>query len=114
MYNETYQDDGIKDPSLANLYKFVFKTNIQNAHDSKYDVINLHKVVKKLYDSNQLNFDEKKTYTPAKACACEESLDVDFSKLKLSELYQFCKDNKIVGYSKLRKSELIDKLNNNI
>jgi DNA polymerase III epsilon subunit-like protein len=43
---------GIKDPSLAELYKFVIKENIENAHNSKYDVINLHKVIKSLYDTN--------------------------------------------------------------
>jgi len=42
----------IKDPSLAELYKFVINENIENAHNSKYDVINLHKIIKSLYDTN--------------------------------------------------------------
>ena len=48
---------GIKYPSLAELYKFVIKEDIQNAHNSKYDVINLHKIVKALYDSERLSLD---------------------------------------------------------
>lgn len=44
----------IKDPSLAELYKFVIKENIENAHNSKYDVINLHKIIKSLYDKKKL------------------------------------------------------------
>jgi DNA polymerase III epsilon subunit-like protein len=48
----------IKYPSLAELYYFVFNENIENAHNSKYDVINLHNIVKNMYDSNQLNFYE--------------------------------------------------------
>lgn len=52
-----FKNGGIKYPSLAELYMFVFKKNIENAHNSKYDVINLHNIVKNLYDSNQLLFD---------------------------------------------------------
>jgi len=48
----------IKYPSLAELYYFVFNENIENAHNSKYDVINLHNIVKNMYDSKQLNFYE--------------------------------------------------------
>jgi DNA polymerase III epsilon subunit-like protein len=48
----------IKYPSLAELYRFVFDKNIENAHNSKYDVINLHDIVKSMYDSKQLNFYE--------------------------------------------------------
>ena len=44
---------GIKFPSLAELYKFVFKKNIENAHNSKYDVINLYDAIKILYDQKQ-------------------------------------------------------------
>lgn len=35
---------------------------------------------------------------------------MDFSKLKVKELKQLCKQNKIKGYSKLKKKELISKL----
>lgn len=48
----------IKYPSLAELYYFVFNEKIENAHNSKYDVINLHNIVKNMYDSKQLNFYE--------------------------------------------------------
>ena len=46
----------IKDPSLSELYKFVFNKNIENAHNSNYDVINLHSSIKQLYDTNVLKF----------------------------------------------------------
>jgi DNA polymerase III epsilon subunit-like protein len=52
----------IKDPSLAELYKFVFNKNIENAHNSNYDVINLHNSIKQLYDTNVWNFDRQFTY----------------------------------------------------
>ena len=34
-----------KNPSLNEIYKFNFKTDVENAHNSLYDVKNLHKVV---------------------------------------------------------------------
>jgi DNA polymerase-3 subunit alpha len=46
---------GIKYPSLAELYKFAFNENITNAHNSKYDVINLHKIVEYLHINNIVN-----------------------------------------------------------
>ena len=41
---------GIKDPSLAELYKAINNENISNAHNAKYDVINLQKTIKKLFE----------------------------------------------------------------
>ena len=46
---------GIKDPSLAEFYHYAVKEPIQNQHDAKYDVLNLHKALKILVDSNKLN-----------------------------------------------------------
>jgi DNA polymerase-3 subunit alpha len=40
---------GPKWPTLAELYYHLFKTPLENAHNSKYDVINLHKIVQSLY-----------------------------------------------------------------
>tara|TARA_Y100001972_G_C7486324_1_gene246890 strand:- start:174 stop:362 length:189 start_codon:yes stop_codon:yes gene_type:complete len=37
---------------------------------------------------------------------------MDFSKMKVRELKQLCKENKIKGYSKLKKKELVNKLQN--
>jgi DNA polymerase III epsilon subunit-like protein len=48
----------IKYPSLAELYSYVFNKNIENAHNSKYDVINLHSIVKNMYDTKQLIFND--------------------------------------------------------
>jgi DNA polymerase-3 subunit alpha len=53
-----YRNGGIKYPSLAELYSYVFNKNIENAHNSKYDVINLHSIVKNMYDTKQLNFND--------------------------------------------------------
>ena len=115
---------GIKDPSLAELYGYVFKKNIENAHNSKYDVINLHSIVKSMYDSKQLNYNEKMVYTPTQKTVIEAvqidkqdvvtssvPLTIDFSKLKLTELHQQCKDKGIKGFSKLNKNALIERLN---
>jgi DNA polymerase-3 subunit epsilon len=49
---------GIKYPKLSELYYFVFKKEMDNAHNSKYDVINLHSAIKKLFDRNKLHFRE--------------------------------------------------------
>ena len=45
---------GLKYPSLSELYEYVFKAQMENAHNSMYDVINLHKIVKKLNDDGIL------------------------------------------------------------
>lgn len=36
---------------------FCFNKDIENAHNSKYDVINMHSVIKKMYDDNVLNYE---------------------------------------------------------
>jgi DNA polymerase III epsilon subunit-like protein len=45
---------GVKFPSLAELYLYVFNEPLTNLHNSKYDVINLHKIVKRLYEIKDL------------------------------------------------------------
>ena len=55
---------GIKVPSLAELYRHVMNRNLVNLHNSKYDVANLYKVVKKMYDRNELDFNETLLYEP--------------------------------------------------
>lgn len=57
------QYNKLKEPSLAELYKFVFNKNIENAHNSNYDVINLHSSIKQLYDTRKLKFNNF-IYTP--------------------------------------------------
>lgn len=42
----------IKDPSLKELFHFAFNKEMEYAHNSKYDVINLHKAVKYCLDNN--------------------------------------------------------------
>ena len=46
----------IKDPSLNDLYKFAFNKEIENAHNSKYDVINLHLAIKKITNGDIKKF----------------------------------------------------------
>ena len=45
-----------KNPSLKELYYFTFNKEIDNQHNSKYDVINMHSSIKKMYDDNILNY----------------------------------------------------------
>lgn len=45
-----------KNPSLNEIYKFNFKTDVENAHNSLYDVKNLHKVVEHMYNNKTLNY----------------------------------------------------------
>ena len=46
-----------KNPSLNEIYKFNFNKDIENAHNSLYDVLNLHKVVEHMYKNKTLNYD---------------------------------------------------------
>ena len=46
----------LKFPSLGELYTFTFRKNIQNAHNSKYDVLNLHDILRTLHISETMPF----------------------------------------------------------
>ena len=46
----------IKDPSLKELYYHAFNMEIENAHNSKYDVINLQEAIKKITGGNLNNY----------------------------------------------------------
>ena len=50
----------IKDPSLKELYEYALKSEMENAHNSKYDVINLHKAVKNITNGKLENFIKNK------------------------------------------------------
>ena len=54
---------GLKNPSLSELYSFACKEPIANEHDSLFDVKNLHKAIKTLYDSGSLNYNQKIIYS---------------------------------------------------
>ena len=45
-----------KYPSLKELYRYCFDKEIENAHNSKYDVINLYEAIKRLYDNKTLYY----------------------------------------------------------
>ena len=46
-----------KNPSLNEIYKFNFKKDVENAHNSLYDVYNLHQVVEHMYKNKTLNYE---------------------------------------------------------
>ena len=46
-----------KNPSLNEIYKFNFNKDVENAHNSLYDVLNLHKVVEHMYKNKTLKYD---------------------------------------------------------
>ena len=125
---------GIKNPSLAELYQFATQKPIQNSHNSKYDVINLHEAIKSLIDKNQLKIDGfypkpispvitdevKSEMVPVNADEVKSEIvsnviqqnnPVDFSKLKVDELQKYCKENGIKGYSKMNKKTLLEIIN---
>lgn len=49
----------VKMPKLDELFRHIVGEELQNAHNSKYDVINLHAIVKILYDTNRLCYVKK-------------------------------------------------------
>ena len=48
-----------KNPSLNEIYRFNFKKDVENAHNSLYDVYNLHKVVEHMYKNKTLKYEIK-------------------------------------------------------
>lgn len=46
-----------KNPSLNEIYKYNFNKDIENAHNSLYDVKNLHQVVEHMYKNKTLNYE---------------------------------------------------------
>jgi hypothetical protein len=78
--------------SLSDLYRKVIGIDIENAHNSKYDVINLHKVVKTLFQRNQFKVD---------------SLYCKLTQMSKDSLLVYCKTNKITNYSGKSKDEII-------
>lgn len=106
------KNNKIKDPRLEELYKFVFDKDIENAHNSNYDVINLHKSIKQLYDTNT-SF--KSSYEKCISNALMEQQDetlLTFNTFKVTELKKLCKEMGIKKYSKMNKRELINSIRN--
>jgi len=46
-----------KNPSLNEIYKYNFHKDVENAHNSLYDVYNLHQVVEHMYKNKTLNYE---------------------------------------------------------
>ena len=49
-----------KDPSLKELYRLAFNCDMENAHNSKYDVINLHNAIKSITKGKLENYIKNK------------------------------------------------------
>jgi hypothetical protein len=105
---------GIKDPSLPELYYFVFKKPLENHHNAEYDTINLHSILKEMYDSKILNYSEEILYTPIitevvliDSCNSSDSQLIDYSSKRIKELHEICKTKNIKGYSKMNKANII-------
>lgn len=55
---------GLKDPNLGELYKFALGRSMENAHNSKYDIINTHQALKTLINTGRIRLSENFTYRP--------------------------------------------------
>ena len=54
----------VKNPKLSELYMFACGESMENAHNSKYDVINLHRAIASLFnDNNRLCFPDPLVYS---------------------------------------------------
>jgi DNA polymerase III epsilon subunit-like protein len=60
-----------KNPSLNEIYKYNFKKDVENAHNSLYDVKNLHEVVEHMYKNKTLKYEIEKhpVLPPARSVA---------------------------------------------
>jgi DNA polymerase III epsilon subunit-like protein len=113
----------IKDPRLDELYAFAMKKLMENAHNSKYDVIHLHSAIKTLVDSKQLCLPAPAPLVLVSTPTASEQVptettpgDVsevtnDLSKATLKQLRQLGKDHGVKGYNKINKPALYEKLN---
>lgn len=79
---------------LSENYEAVLSKKITNAHNSKYDVLNMLEMLKYIYD-NKDHFLNK---------------PLDYKMLPLAELKKICKSKGIKKYSTKRKEELINML----
>ena len=70
-----------KSPRLDELYFYVFKKTMENAHNSNYDVINLHKIIQVLFkDNNQVEEEQKQ-----KMIDNEKQLDNEKKQKRIDE-----------------------------
>ena len=95
---------GLKDPSLAELYKCATGKILSNAHNSEYDVLNMYASIVSLLDEHKLTFPLNKVTLPKPYYT--------LSKLSVKELQKMCKDYGMVKYSHLVKHKLVERLEN--
>lgn len=69
-----------KNPSLNEIYKYNFNKDVENAHNSLYDVYNLHKVVEHMYKNKTLNYEIDKEYTKDTNKDTDDKSDKDKDK----------------------------------
>ena len=92
--------DNNKCPKLAELFQYTTKNDIEYAHNSKYDVINLHWILKSIAQSPELiNKLNPTIFNPRTASR--------------DSIINECRRLGIRGYSALNKSQLVDLYENN-
>lgn len=79
---------------LSNTYEKIVGKEITNAHNSKYDVLNMLEIMKILYN-------EKEIY---------KNMKPKINSLTIKELKAICKSKGIKNYSKKNKQQLIEEL----
>ena len=105
---------GLKNPKMEELYLYATNKKMKNKHCAKDDVFQLHEACKILYDKNKIKIIKIKT-VKEKALVNDIPLSlfkIDFSKMKVIELKEQCKLNKIPYKSRTKKQQLIDMLTN--
>lgn len=79
---------------LGDCYKKIVGKEITNAHNSKYDVLNMLEMMQILYI-------QRETY---------KNMEQDLTGLTVTKLREICKNKGLKGYTKLNKEEIITKL----
>jgi DNA polymerase-3 subunit alpha len=64
-----------KNPSLNEIYKFNFKKDVENAHNSLYDVYNLHQVVEHMYKNKTLNYEIRGSISSISSVSSKEGCE---------------------------------------
>lgn len=96
VLQEKSKNGNFKWSKLSKSYELIVGKEITNAHNSKYDVLNMLEMMKTIYD-------QKENYNNIKP---------DISGFTVKKLKEMCKENSIKGYSNKNKEELIEILKN--
>ena len=94
------KNGNLKFPRLEETYEFLCEKGLKNAHNARYDVINLTKIMRVFYKRFGDEFINNIPIIP-------------LAKLTKKDLVELCKENNLKNYSKLVKADLIELLNEN-